>query len=108
VVTSWGVRSGALAALWFVGICLLGVALWLARVVPRAAALTLAVSAVAFAAFAGPFVPVLDVLATIGFAAGYAWVGVALVTGANGQVERDAHAASPPSGRPPEIHARSG
>jgi hypothetical protein len=84
VVTSWGLRSAALGVLWMVGLGLLAVALWRARVLPRAPALALAVSALAFAAFAGPFVPVLDVASTVAFAAGYVWAGIALWQGAAG------------------------
>jgi hypothetical protein len=85
VVTSWGVRSGALAGLWIIGFGVLGLALYRARAVPRAAALTLAVSSAAFAVLEGPFVPVLGPLATLAFAVGYAWVGAALWTGRSGQ-----------------------
>ena len=78
VVTDWGVRSGAIAGLWFVGLVLLAIALWRARVLSGTVVATFAVSAVAFAVFAGPFVPVLDVLATLAFAGSYAWLGIAL------------------------------
>lgn len=88
VVGSWGVRTGALAGLWFVGLVLLAVAMVRSGVVPRVAGLTLAASAVAFAAFEGPFVPVLGVLSTVALAASHAWVGLALWTGATGRVVR--------------------
>jgi hypothetical protein len=87
IVASWGVRTGALAGLWVIGFVLLALALWRARVVPRAAAGTLAGSAVAFALLEGPFVPVVGPMSTLAFASGYAWVGVALWTGAAGWVE---------------------
>jgi type IV secretory pathway protease TraF len=97
MVTSWGVLSGALGGLWILGLGVLGIALSRARAVPRGAALTLAVSALAFALFAGPFVPVLDVLATVAFSVGYLWVGAALWRGATGQTERDGRPAAPPA-----------
>jgi hypothetical protein len=83
VVTSWAVRvTTGLGLLWFVGLCLLGLALWRSRTVPRSAALTLAISAVVFIVFAGAFVFVLGPLSTLALAAGYVLVGVALWTGA--------------------------
>jgi hypothetical protein len=108
VVTSWGVLSGALGGLWMVGLCLLGIALWRARAVPRTAALTLAASAVAFALFAGPFVPVLSVLATVAFTVGYVWVGLALWTGATGEIEPGRRAESPSPQQPPLVPAPPG
>jgi hypothetical protein len=78
VIASWGVRLGALAGLWGVGLVMLGVALARAGVVPRAAGLTLAVSAAAFAALEGPFVPVLGPLSTLALTVGHVWVGAAL------------------------------
>jgi hypothetical protein len=95
VVTDWGVRSGAIAGLWFVGLAMLAIALARARVVPRAVAVTFTASAAAFALLAGPFVPVLDVLATVVFAASYAWLGVALWAHARGTAE--------PAERPPPV-----
>ena len=78
---SWPVRVlGGLALLWLVGLTLLGVALWRTRVVPRAAAGLLAVGAVGFGAFEGPFVPVLGVLFVIVFAAAHVWLGCALIS----------------------------
>ena len=83
VVASWAIRvTTGLALLWLIGLCLLGLALWRSRLVPRSAALTLAISAVAFIVFAGPFVFVLGPLSTLAFATGYVLVGVALWTGA--------------------------
>ncbi|HET7475403.1 MAG TPA: hypothetical protein VFJ97_05190 [Dermatophilaceae bacterium] len=70
---------GAVALLWLVGLALVGAALWRARLVSRGAAGLLAVGAVAFGAFEGPFVPVLGVLSVIVFAAGYVWTGVAVM-----------------------------
>lgn len=96
VVGSWGVRTGALAGLWFLGLVLLVVALVRSGVVPRVAGLTLVASAVAFAAFEGPFVPVLGVLSTLALAASHAWVGLALWTGATGQVVPETAAALNP------------
>jgi len=95
VVTSSLVRATTgLALLWLVGLFLLGLALWRSGVVPRAAAATLAISAVAFTVFAGPFVPVLGPLSILAFAAGYVWVGAAMWTGAT------AHAGKAKSWRP--------
>jgi hypothetical protein len=78
VVNDWGVRSGALAGLWVIGLAVLSVALARAGVVAWAVAVTFTASMVAFALLAGPFVPVLDVLATLAFAGSYTWLGVAL------------------------------
>ena len=69
---------GVLALLWFVGLALVGFAIERAGVLPRGAGALLAVAAVAFAAFEGPFVPVLGQLSVVLFAAAYAWVGWAL------------------------------
>ena len=83
VVASWAIRvTTGLALLWLIGLCLLGLALWRSHLIPRSAALTLAISAVAFIVFAGPFVFVLGPLSTLAFATGYVLVGVALWTGA--------------------------
>ena len=49
-----------------------------AGVLPRGAGALLAVAAVAFAAFEGPFVPVLGELSVLLFAAAHGWVGWAL------------------------------
>ena len=81
VVTNWGVLSSGLGGLWVVGVCLLSVALWRRRVLPAAPVLSLAVSAAAFALFAGPFVPVLYPLTTVAFAACHVWVGAVLWSG---------------------------
>lgn len=78
VITDWGVRSGALAGLWLVGLALVALALGRAGSLPRSVAVAFPASAAAFALLAGPFVPVLDVLATLVFAGSYAWWGVAL------------------------------
>jgi hypothetical protein len=69
---------GGLALLWFVGLAVLGTAIERAGVLPRGAGALLAVAAVAFAAFEGPFVPVLGQLSVVVFAAAYGWVGWAL------------------------------
>jgi hypothetical protein len=84
VVASWGVRLGALAGLWLIGLVMVGFALSRSDVVPRAAAWTLAVTAAAFALLEGPFVPVLGPLSTLAFAAGHVWVGAALWAGRTG------------------------
>ena len=91
VVTSWAVRvTSGLGLLWFIGLFLLGLALWRSRTVPRSAALTLAIAAVAFIVFAGAFVFVLAPLSTLALAAGYVLVGVALWTGATASWTRRA------------------
>jgi hypothetical protein len=81
---------GGLALLWLVGLALLGAAIERAGVLPRGSGALLAVAAVAFAAFEGPFVPVLGQLSVVLFAAAYAWVGWALAgdrTGREDQAE---------------------
>jgi hypothetical protein len=85
VTTSWPVVvTTGMALLWLVGLVLLGVALWRSGVVPARAGLTLAVAALAFSVFGGLLIPVLAPLSTLALAVGYAWVGVALSTGATG------------------------
>ena len=81
LVASWGVRLGALAGLWLIGLVMVGFALSRSGVVPRAAAWSLAGTAAAFALLEGPFVPVLGPLATLAFAGGHVWVGAALWVG---------------------------
>ena len=83
VTTSWPVLvTTGMALLWLVGLVLLGVALWRSGVLPARAGLTLAVAAVAFSVFGGLLIPVLAPLSTLALAVGYAWVGLALWTGA--------------------------
>jgi hypothetical protein len=85
VTSSWAVRATTgLALLWLVGLVLLGVALWRSGVVPAGVGLTLAVASVAFSVFGGLLIPVLAPLSTLALAVGYAWVGMALWTGATG------------------------
>jgi hypothetical protein len=85
VTTSWAVRiTTGMALLWLVGLVLLGFALWRSGIGPAGAGLTLAVAAVAFSVFGGLLLPVLAPLSTLALAVGYAWVGVALWTGAMG------------------------
>lgn len=85
VTTSWPVlATTGMALLWLVGLVLLGVALWRSGVLPAGAGLTLAVAAVAFSVFGGLLLPLLAPLSTLALAAGYAWVGSALWTGATG------------------------
>jgi hypothetical protein len=82
VISSWAIRvTTGMALLWLIGFCLLGLALWRSHIVPRSAALTLAISAVAVIVFAGPFVFLLGPLSTLAFATGHGLVGVALWTG---------------------------
>jgi hypothetical protein len=91
VTTSLAVRATTgMALLWLVGLVLLGVALWRSGVVPAGAGLTLAVAAVAFSVFGGLLIPVLAPLSTLALAVGYAWVGLALWTGATGRAAHQA------------------
>jgi hypothetical protein len=86
VTTSWAVRTTAgLALLWLVGLVLVGFALWRSGSMPAGAALTLAVGAVTFSVFGGLLIPVLAPLSTLALAVGYAWIGLALWTGATGR-----------------------
>jgi hypothetical protein len=81
---------GGLALLWFVGLALVGVASERAGVLPRGPGWALAAGAVAFAAFEGPFVPVLGPLSVILFAAAQAWFGLSLTsTGSSVPVPAD-------------------
>ena len=86
VTTSWAVRaSTGMALLWLVGLVLLGAR---ALAVGRRAAPGRADArggAVAFAVFGGLLIPVIAPLSTLVLAVGYAWVGVALWTGAIGR-----------------------
>lgn len=68
-----------LAGLWLMGEALLGVAVARAGVLPRATGVLLAAGALAFAAFEGPFVPVLGPVSVVLFAVGQLWMGMALV-----------------------------
>ena len=95
LVGSWGFRLSTLAGLWLIGLVMVGLALSRSGVVPRAAALTLAVSAAAFAVLEGPFVPVLGPLSTLALAVGHVWVGAALWTGATGHVADASHRRRP-------------
>jgi len=89
VTTSSAVRATTgMALLWLVGLVLLGVALWRSGVLPAGAGLTLAVAAVAFSVFGGLLIPVLAPLSTLALAVGYAWVGLALWTGAPSSAPR--------------------
>jgi hypothetical protein len=69
------------AVLWFLGEAVVGVATARAGVLPRAPALLLAAAALGFAAFEGPFVPVLGQVAVVAFAAAQIWLGSALLGG---------------------------
>ncbi|TFV83382.1 hypothetical protein [Blastococcus sp. CT_GayMR16] len=69
-----------LALLWFIGLACVGVATERAGVLPRGAGWLLAIGAVSFAAFEGPFVPVLGQASVVGFAVAQAWFGLALVS----------------------------
>jgi hypothetical protein len=70
--------AGGLAGLWFVGLVCVGVAVERAGVLRRRAGLLLAVATVVFAAFDGPFVPVLGKVAVLLFAAAQVWFGVSI------------------------------
>jgi hypothetical protein len=69
---------GGLAGLWLLGTALLGIAVARAGVLPRAPAFLLAAGALCFAAFEGPFVPVLGQVAVVVFASAQIWLGVVL------------------------------
>ena len=77
-----------LAVLWLLGSALLGVAVARAGVLPRAPALLLAVGAVSFAVFEGPFVPVLGTASVVLFGAGQIWLGVVLAREGRGLPSR--------------------
>ncbi|TQN41177.1 hypothetical protein FHU33_0537 [Blastococcus colisei] len=72
---------GGLALLWFVGLACVGVASERSGVLPRGPGWLLAVGAVSFAAFEGPFVPVLGQLSVVLFAAAQMWFGIAVAAG---------------------------
>ncbi|MFD2090022.1 hypothetical protein [Blastococcus deserti] len=69
---------GGLALLWLIGLACVGLATERSGALPRGAGWLLALGAVSFAAFEGPFVPVLGPLSVVVFAAGQAWFGLAL------------------------------
>lgn len=69
------VGLGVLLFGWPVGLTILGVAAAQARVFPRGAGILLAVSAPAFIALEGPFLPVLGVLSAFVLAAAQLWWG---------------------------------
>jgi hypothetical protein len=75
---------GGVALLWFVGLALVGLVAERSGAFPRGAGALLAVGAVAFAAFEGPFVPVLGPLSVLLFAVGQAWFGLALAGAVRG------------------------
>jgi hypothetical protein len=70
---------GGLASLWLLGEALLGISIARAGVLSRAPAVALTVGALSFAAFEGPFVPVLGQVSVVLFALGQMWLGVELV-----------------------------
>lgn len=89
---SWVLRvTGGLALLWFVGLACVGVATERADVLGRGPGWLLAVGAVSFAAFEGPFVPLLGPLSVVLFAVAQAWFGIAVAAGRN------------PDGAPPRV-----
>lgn len=64
---------GVLALCWLVGLVVLGFAAARARVFGRLPGLILAVSALAFVAFEGPFVPVAGIVASVVFGLAQLW-----------------------------------
>jgi hypothetical protein len=84
---------GAVALLWFVGEALVGVAVEHAGVLTRGTGWLLSAGALCFAAFEGPFVPVLGALSVVVFAVAQGWLGAALVRAAG----QRAGTVSPPS-----------
>lgn len=72
--------AGGLALLWFAGLVCVGVATERSGCLGRGPGWSLAAGAVAFAAFEGPFVPVLGPLSVVVFAAAQAWFGIALAS----------------------------
>jgi hypothetical protein len=71
---------GGVALLWFAGLACVGVATERSGVMGKGPGWLLAVGAVSFAAFEGPFVPVLGSLAVLLFAGAQAWFGIALAS----------------------------
>ena len=88
-----------LAVLWLLGTALLGLAVARAGVLPRAPAFLLVAGSLGFAAFEGPFVPVLGQVAVVVFAAAQLWLGVVLVSGGFGPADERGGAGGHPAGR---------
>jgi hypothetical protein len=83
VTTSWGVLvTTGIAITWWLGLVVLGLGFWRGGAVPAGAALTLAGGALLATVFAGLLVPIATPVAVLVLAAGHAWVGAALWTGA--------------------------
>jgi hypothetical protein len=99
VTTSSGVVATAgLGILWWLGLVLLGLAFRRGGTVPAGAALTLAGGALLATVFAALLVPVATPVAVLVLAAGHAWVGAALWTGASGPGPADRPSLHAPSG----------
>jgi hypothetical protein len=90
---------GGLAGLWFLGEAVLGVAVARAGVLPRAPALLLVAGALGFAAFEGPFVPVLGQVAVVVFAVAQIWLGVVLLSAGFGSADERGGAGGQPATR---------
>ena len=75
---------GVVALLWFLGLGLVGLATERSGGFPRGAGALLAAGAVAFAAFEGPFLPVLGPLSVLLFTAAQVWFGLALARSGHG------------------------
>jgi hypothetical protein len=88
--------GAALALLWPFGLCLVGIATWRARLFPRGAAALLAIGAPAFAAFEGPFVPILGVASVLTLAAAHVWLGYAMWAGLGSSMRHRAMRSSSP------------
>ena len=99
IAGSWWFRAlGGLALLWLLGSVLLGIAVEQAGVLPRGRGALFATGAFAFAAFAGPFVPVLEIVGIVLLAVAHAWSGAALVVGR--RASASPLTATPPPGPP--------
>ncbi len=99
IAGSWWFRAlGGLALLWLLGSVLLGIAVGQAGVLPRGRGALFATGAFPFAAFAGPFVPVLEIVGIVLLAVAHAWLGAALVVGR--RASASPLTATPPPGPP--------
>ena len=85
--------AGGRARLWFIGEALVGAAVERAGVLPRGTGWLLTAGALSFAAFEGPFVPVLGPISVVIFAGAQAWLGWALVQDVGVRIEAQAEGA---------------
>jgi hypothetical protein len=90
--------TAGVAGLWFVGLVLVGLAVERAAVLSRGTGMLLAVATALFAAFEGPFLPVVGDVSVVVFSSAQIWLGWALVRQA-GQTEGTALPSSPPARR---------